>query len=79
MSKEKGMVRMESISGKSPKPQCIYCRFGTASTDGESVFCIKRGVMLPFSKCRKYKYDPLKREPYKEPQVLEYKKEDFSL
>lgn len=73
------MVRLKNVYNKSLEPQCLYCRFGTASADGKSVFCVKKGVMLPFSKCFRYKYDPLKREPYKEPQKLEYKKEDFSL
>lgn len=75
----KGEVGVEKEGNKTLEPQCQYCRFGTISADGKVVFCVKRGVMLPFSKCFRYKYDPLKREPYKKPQKLEYKKEDFSL
>lgn len=49
---------------KDTEPQCALCEYGQLASGGESVICRKvGGVMQPFSKCRKYKYDPLKREP----------------
>ena len=37
------------------------------------------GVMQPYSKCRRFKYDPLKREPKVITLNRDFKKEDFSL
>lgn len=46
------------------EPQCAFCEHGNPTPDGKSIVCRKiGGVMQPFSKCRKYKYDPFKREP----------------
>ncbi len=53
----------KNIFGK-PEPQCRYCEHGSAAAYSDSVVCKKAGgVMSPFSKCKKFKYDPLKREP----------------
>ena len=43
-------------------PSCSYCRFGTNIGGGE-VACVKRGITSAGGFCRKYIYDPLKREP----------------
>lgn len=43
-------------------PSCSYCRFGTAMGGGE-IACIKRGITSEGGYCRKFRYDPLKREP----------------
>ena len=59
---------------------CFYCRFGTMLEDGLAL-CTKRGVVSAERKCRKFRYDPLKRVPVK-PRALDfgkYDKEDFSL
>jgi hypothetical protein len=59
---------------------CSYCRFGTMLEDGLAL-CTKRGVVSAERKCRKFRYDPLKRVPAK-PRALDfgkYVKEDFSL
>ena len=57
---------------KIPK-SCSYCIYST-KLDDEHALCIKRNVVSLDSKCRKFRYDPLKREPKlntKEP-ALEY-------
>lgn len=59
---------------------CSYCRFGTMLEDGLAL-CTKRGVVSAERRCRKFRYDPLKRVPAK-PRALDfgkYDKEDFSL
>ena len=68
------------IFNKNTEPQCAFCEHGSPVGDGETVLCRKMGaVMQSFSKCKKFKYDPLKREP----KVISFKgdfsKDDVSL
>ena len=59
---------------------CTYCRFGTM-LDEDTALCTKRGVVSICRKCRKFRYDPIKRIPVK-PKALDFGKydsEDFSL
>jgi hypothetical protein len=65
---------------KKIEKSCTYCRYGTILDDGMTL-CVKRGVVSPERKCRKFSYDPLKRVPVK-PKALDFEKytdEDFSL
>ena len=59
---------------------CTYCRFGTKLDDGH-ILCMKRGVVDDTYSCRKFKYDPCKRQPPKPkaPDFASYKEEDFEL
>ncbi len=60
--------------------QCALCEHGSPTPNGEAVVCRKAGgVMQPFSKCRKFKYDPLKREPQVLPFAVCFSQEDFEL
>lgn len=61
-------------------PSCSYCQWGTVM-DETQVLCIKKGVVLAESKCRKFCYDPCKRIPAKmKPLDLKkYDEVDFSL
>ena len=45
------------------EPKCRYCEYGTVTANGETILCPKSGLNNPESFCKKYKYDPLKREP----------------
>lgn len=68
------------IFNKTTEPQCAFCEHGSPIVDGNTVLCRKiGGIMQSYSKCKKFKYDPLKREP----KVISFKgdfsKEDFSL
>ncbi|MEL4105677.1 hypothetical protein AAFA46_02380 [Oscillospiraceae bacterium WX1] len=53
-------------------PSCSHCRYGSIISDGE-VACVKRGITPAHGACRRYIYDPLKREPER-PQFLHKKK-----
>ena len=53
-------------------PSCSYCCYGTLISI-EEVACVRRGITTAGSFCRKYGYDPLKREPER-PKFLELKK-----
>lgn len=71
---------MKSIFKKNIDPQCAYCEHGTATADTSTVICKKQGaVMQSYSKCKKFKYDSLKREPKSITLSSDFSKEDFSL
>ncbi|MBO5856849.1 MAG: hypothetical protein J6Q87_01220 [Clostridia bacterium] len=71
---------MKSIFRKDIDPQCAYCEYGTVTANKDTVICKKQGaVMQSFSKCKKFKYDPLKREPKVISLTSTFSKEDFSL
>lgn len=59
---------------------CSYCIHSTKLDDGQ-VLCAKRGVMPIDGKCRKFRYDPCKRIPFKAKALdfSKYDKEDYSL
>lgn len=70
-----------SIFKKDIEPQCAFCEHGTTIAN-ESVLCKKAdGIMSPYSKCKKFKYDPLKRQPkvLKTVSGSEFSKEDFQI
>jgi hypothetical protein len=60
-------------------PSCSYCAHGKLSPDKESVLCLKKGIVsLDFS-CKRFKYDPLKREPIRPKAIEVFEESDFSL
>lgn len=65
-------------------PSCSYCRYGRHIGDGE-IACLKRGITSAGSSCKKFSYDPLKREPERPPfesgriTAAELKPDDFEL
>ena len=68
------------IFNKNIEAQCSLCEYGSVAENGSSVLCRKvGGVMQPYSKCKKFKYDPLKREPRVITLQNDFSKEDFSL
>lgn len=65
---------------KNIEPSCMYCRHGREIGGGE-IACIKTGVVSITFACRRFSYDPFKREPIP-PQRLHTEKlkaEDFEL
>ena len=68
------------IFSKSIEPQCAFCEHGSVKENGKTVLCRKAGgIMQAYSKCKKFKYDPLKREPKVISFSGNFSKEDFSL
>lgn len=66
--------------GKDIQPACEYCALGKLTSDGKNVLCKKKGVTALYYKCRRFRYDPLKRVPKKLPLAHgEFAKEDFEL
>ena len=65
---------------KKIEPSCSYCEFGVLIGDNE-IICEKKGIMTASDSCRKFSYDPLRREPPK-PVTLDtgrVSEEDFIL
>lgn len=58
--------------------QCSLCETGRPAPDGKSVLCIRNGVMPLDARCRKFRYDPLKREPLLPPKP-QFEAADFQL
>ncbi len=56
---------------------CRNCKNGRLNPEGESVLCVKKGIVDPDGKCRRYSYDPLKRVPRRKLVVSEANPEDF--
>jgi hypothetical protein len=58
---------------------CACCVHGKAAPDGSGVLCSLRGVMRDTSLCKKYEYDPVKREPQRSPALPVFDPEQFTL
>ena len=50
-------------------PACSYCEYGTLSEDMTMINCKKSGIVSPYFRCRRFKYDPTKRQPKKMPKI----------
>lgn len=70
-----GRKKKKAPFGTEITPKCSYCRFGGK---GENRCALKLSPE-DAGKCRKYVYDPLKREPHAAPPLREYHAEDFEL
>ncbi len=69
----------KSVFSGDVSPRCIYCENGSTTANGQTVLCTKKGVMLPDSFCKKFRYDPLKRVPQTAKIQSDFSAEDFSL
>jgi hypothetical protein len=47
---------------KDIEPCCGYCKRGAPLGD-DRVMCEKKGIVLASGACRRFRYDPLKRQP----------------
>ena len=62
------------------EPQCAHCEFAEITQGSDVVVCRKiGGIMQLHSKCKKYKYDPLKRQPKSISFSNGFSKEDFQI
>lgn len=58
---------------------CRLCEHGRLSTDKTAVVCMKKGIVDPNGHCKKYVYDPLKRETKSPLGLGDFTEEDFIL
>lgn len=64
----------------SNEPQCAHCEYAEISEDSSVAICRKiGGIMQLSSKCKKFRYDPLKREPRSLKLAGDFDKSDFAL
>ena len=66
------------IYGSKIAPACAYCLHGSPAADNRMVLCKQRGVVSPYSSCRKFVYDPLMRTPRRQ-ELPHFDPKDFSL
>ena len=62
-----------------PEPACKYCLRSQRTEDDTIILCPKKGVVLAEDSCRRFKYDPLKRQPGNMPELGNYTADQFEL
>lgn len=67
------------IYSKNIEPSCGICARASEITDSDCLLCTKNGVVMHYYHCRKFQYDPLKRDPKRAPSLPQYDAGDFSL
>lgn len=71
---------MKKLFNFKKSPACEYCAHGRFTPDSTAILCVKKGIMLPSSHCKLFKYDALKRRPRQAPKIsTDFSEEDFSL
>ena len=64
------------LFGNTIAPSCAYCEH--SGKEGDSQYCTVNKT-LKNGKCRKFKYNPIMREPKGMAPLKSFSKEDFSL
>ncbi|MEG1687389.1 MAG: hypothetical protein RR022_05885 [Angelakisella sp.] len=73
------MFGTKPLFGNYIEPACGYCRLGTPTNDGGKILCPNAGVLPPHYSCKKFRYDPLRRIPSRQPELSKFEKADFEL
>lgn len=69
----------KKVFNKKQEKRCEYCVFGRRSEFSSEVMCRKKGITDAKDFCRKYKYDPLKREPERIRILNDFNAENFKI
>lgn len=77
-TKNMGAKMKNKIFNKKLSKFCKNCAF-SVETAGTDLLCRHRGAVSPDDVCRKYKYDPLKRNPELVGINNDFNEEDFKL
>lgn len=74
-----GKKRKKALFGTSIEPDCKYCR-SNGAPQGDEPLCMLK-LAPKDGKCKKYCYDPLRREPRQAPPLRSesFTEEDFKL
>ena len=67
------------LFSKDIEPACAWCEHALPSQDGLALLCEKCGIVSPSFCCKKYVYDPLKREPKPPVPLGTFAPEEFAL
>ena len=71
------LIMSEKAFNKNLTPRCEYCAHGRTLPGITEIICKKKGITYSDDSCRRYKYDPLKRNPKKTEISDNYSPEDF--
>ena len=65
---------------KDIEPRCAYCAKGSTINENE-VICSRKGIVAMEFHCRRFRYDPLRREPPRPVKLMTDKltEEDFKI
>ncbi len=66
----------KKLFGNNITPKCEYCSFSAKNNDG--ILVCQYGTAVDTT-CKKYEYDPLKREPKSAPSLPKFSADDFKL
>ena len=68
------------LFNKKIEPSCSYCAKGVRINERE-VACLRCGIVDAGGSCRKFRYDPLRRQPAGQAviQTEKYSEKDFTL
>ena len=69
---------MQLLFRKNIDRYCAYCQFA-GRIDEAHMICQHCGVVPCEHHCRRFRYDPLKRVPYRQPAPEKFSPEDFTL
>lgn len=67
------------LYGNNISPACEYCARARRAADGRVMLCGRKGVVPMYHHCRRFRYDPLKRVPFRQPTPEKYNAADFEL
>lgn len=70
---------MSKLFNKEISPACKYCVYSSALAFSNDMICKHQGITDADNSCRRYKYDPLKREPKSVKIEKNYTKSDFEI
>ena len=70
-------IQRKKLFGNNIAPRCEYCQFASKDNDGN--FVCQHGTLSVDTPCKRYVYDPLKREPKSAPTLPKFTADDFKL
>lgn len=71
------LLSKKKLFGNNVPPRCDYCRYYKKNSSGEP--SCPYGFKTVGDTCKKYVYDPLKREPQSMPTIPKFTADDFKL
>ncbi len=67
------------LYGNHIEPACEYCAKARRASDGRVMLCLRKGIVPLYHHCRRFRYDPLKRVPFRQPTLKKHEAEEFKL
>ena len=61
--KERETMKIKELKDAEIERFCRFCQHSSELSDGDTMLCGKKGIVSADFICKKFVYDPLKREP----------------